>query len=61
MPPADVPAQAAGVIERLGYDAATTNLSYLPLCHVAEQMLSTMAPIYSGSCVSFGESIRTVQ
>ncbi|RYE83931.1 MAG: hypothetical protein EOP19_12735, partial [Hyphomicrobiales bacterium] len=52
-------AQAAGVIERLGYDASTTNLSYLPLCHVAEQMLSTMAPIYSGSCVSFGESIRT--
>ncbi|KUL92708.1 long-chain fatty acid--CoA ligase [Bosea sp. WAO] len=54
-------AQATGVIERLGYDADTTNLSYLPLCHVAEQMLSTMAPIYSGSCVSFGESIRTVQ
>ena len=54
-------AQAAGVVERLGYDATTTNLSYLPLCHVAEQMLSTMAPIYSGSCVSFGESIRTVQ
>ncbi|HEV2511983.1 AMP-dependent synthetase/ligase [Bosea sp. (in: a-proteobacteria)] len=54
-------AQAAGVVERLGYDASTTNLSYLPLCHVAEQMLSTMAPIYSGSCVSFGESIRTVQ
>ncbi|WP_186418732.1 AMP-binding protein [Bosea sp. CS1GBMeth4] len=54
-------AQAAGVIERLGYDEATTNLSYLPLCHVAEQMLSTMAPIYAGSCVSFGESIRTVQ
>lgn len=54
-------AQAAGVVERLGYDASTTNLSYLPLCHVAEQMLSTMAPIYAGSCVSFGESIRTVQ
>ena len=54
-------AQAAGVIERLGYDADTTNLSYLPLCHVAEQMLSTMAPIYVGSCVSFGESIRTVR
>ncbi|WID96464.1 AMP-binding protein [Bosea vestrisii] len=54
-------AQAAGVVERLGYDATTTNLSYLPLCHVAEQMLSTMAPIYSGACVSFGESLRTVQ
>ncbi|WP_346358585.1 AMP-binding protein [Bosea sp. (in: a-proteobacteria)] len=54
-------AQAAATIERLGYDETTTNLSYLPLCHVAEQMLTTMAPIYSGSCVSFGESIRTVQ
>jgi long-chain acyl-CoA synthetase len=54
-------AQAAGTIERLGIDETTTNLSYLPLCHVAEQMLSTMAPIYAGSCVSFGESIRTVQ
>ncbi|TDR94087.1 AMP-dependent synthetase/ligase [Enterovirga rhinocerotis] len=54
-------AQAAGVIERLGVGAQTTNLSYLPLCHVAEQMLTTMAPIYAGSCVSFGESVRTVQ
>jgi len=54
-------AQAAGIAERLGYDASTTTLSYLPLCHVAEQMLSTMAPIYAGSCVSFGESLRTVQ
>ncbi|NWG22980.1 MAG: AMP-binding protein [Pseudorhodoplanes sp.] len=54
-------AQAEATIERLGIDETTTNLSYLPLCHVAEQMLSTMAPIYAGSCVSFGESIRTVQ
>ncbi|MET0746295.1 MAG: AMP-binding protein, partial [Microvirga sp.] len=54
-------AQAAGVIERLGFDEGTTNLSYLPLCHVAEQMLTVMAPLRVGSCVSFGESIRTVQ
>ncbi|MGA0595889.1 AMP-dependent synthetase/ligase [Enterovirga sp. CN4-39] len=54
-------AQAAGGIDRLGIDPASTNLSYLPLCHVAEQMLTTMAPIYAGSCVSFGESLRTVQ
>lgn len=54
-------AQAHGVIERLGFTAETTNLSYLPLCHVAEQMLTVMAPLYTGSCVSFGESIRTVQ
>lgn len=54
-------AQAAAVIERLGYTQDTTNLSYLPLCHVAEQMLTVMAPLQAGSCVSFGESIRTVQ
>ena len=54
-------AQAMGLIDRLGITAETTSLSYLPLCHVAEQMLTTMAPLYAGSCVSFGESIRTVQ
>jgi len=54
-------AQSIGVIERLGYTEDTTNLSYLPLCHVAEQMLTVMAPLRAGSCVSFGESIRTVQ
>jgi long-chain acyl-CoA synthetase len=54
-------AQALGVIERLGFTEETTNLSYLPLCHVAEQMLTVMAPLHAGSCVSFGESIRTVQ
>jgi long-chain acyl-CoA synthetase len=54
-------AQALGTIDRLGITQETSNLSYLPLCHVAEQMLTTMAPLYAGSCVSFGESIRTVQ
>jgi len=54
-------AQGVAVIERLGYTRDTTNLSYLPLCHVAEQMLTVMAPLQAGSCVSFGESIRTVQ
>ncbi len=50
-----------GIIERLRLDARTTHLSYLPLCHVAEQMLTTFCPIYLGSQVNFGESIRTVQ
>jgi long-chain acyl-CoA synthetase len=50
-----------GIVERLGLDATTTHLSYLPLCHVAEQMLSTFVPLYLGSTVNFGESIRTVQ
>ncbi len=54
-------AEAIGLVERLGLDAASTGLSYLPLCHVAEQMLTNFAPIYVGSTVNFGESIRTVQ
>ncbi|RZL62586.1 MAG: long-chain fatty acid--CoA ligase [Variovorax sp.] len=50
-----------GIVDRLGLDADTSHLSYLPLCHVAEQMLTTFVPLYLGSQVSFGESIRTVQ
>ena len=50
-----------GIVDRLGLDAHTTHLSYLPLCHVAEQMLTTFVPLYLGSRVNFGESIRTVQ
>src|SRR5690606_27909846 len=52
---------APGIIERLRLTAQSSHLSYLPLCHVAEQMLTTFAPIYLGSLVNFGESIRTVQ
>lgn len=50
-----------GILDRLELSRETTHLSYLPLCHVAEQMLSTFVPIYLGSQVNFGESIRTVQ
>ena len=47
---------AWGIAERLEMDARSVHLSYLPLCHVAEQMLSTFVPIYVGSQVNFGES-----
>ena len=50
-----------GTVERLELSSSTTHLSYLPLCHVAEQMLTTFCPVYIGSQVNFGESIRTVQ
>lgn len=50
-----------GIVNRLELSQDTTHLSYLPLCHVAEQMLTTFAPVYLGSQVNFGESIRTVQ
>lgn len=50
-----------GIVDRLEMDADSSHLSYLPLCHVAEQMLTTFVPIYLGSQVNFGESLRTVQ
>ncbi len=50
-----------GIVERLGLNADSSHLSYLPLCHVAEQMLTSFVPVYLGSQVNFGESIRTVQ
>ena len=58
---ANLRAQAIAVIDRLGLGPDTSHLSYLPLCHVAEQFTTVMAPIYLGSQVNFGESIRTVQ
>lgn len=54
-------AQAIAVADRIGLDAQSVHLSYLPLCHVAEQMVTVMAPIYLGSRICFGESLRTVQ
>ena len=57
----NIRAQAEAAAERVAITAATVHLSYLPLCHVAEQMLTAMAPIYVGSQIHFGESIRTVQ
>ncbi len=50
-----------GMVERLGLQHDSTHLSYLPLCHVAEQLVTCFAPLYLGSQVNFGESIRTVQ
>lgn len=36
-------------------------VSYLPLCHVAEQMFSVHVPLARGAVVNFAESLRTVQ
>lgn len=58
---ANLRAEAIAVRERLGFGPDTVHLSYLPLCHVAEQFMTTMTPIYTGAQVNFGESIRTVQ
>ncbi|MEN2990735.1 AMP-binding protein [Tistrella sp. BH-R2-4] len=50
-----------GLIARLSLGPAASSLSYLPLCHVAEQAMTNFAPVYLGSLISFGESLRTVQ
>ena len=38
-----------------------TVVSYLPLCHVAEQIFSLYLPIFVGNTVNFAESIATIQ
>ncbi|WP_372502179.1 AMP-binding protein [Tistrella mobilis] len=50
-----------GLVARLHLDGEASSLSYLPLCHVAEQAMTNFAPLYLGSRISFGESLRTVQ
>ena len=54
-------AAAPGLIDLLAIGEHDASLSYLPLCHVAEQALTNIGPLYVGSTVSFGESLRTVQ
>ena len=58
---ANIRAGAWATIERMMVDKNSSVLSYLPLCHVAEQLMTNFGPIYMGSTASFGESIRTVQ
>ncbi|MCH8504870.1 MAG: AMP-binding protein [Ectothiorhodospiraceae bacterium] len=52
---------APGIIGRLELSEHDSVLSYLPLCHVAEQATTNFAPMYLGMLVNFGESLRTVQ
>ena len=45
----------------LGCTARDSLVSYLPLCHMAEQMFSVHIPVATGAVVNFAESLRTVQ
>ncbi len=47
--------------ENIGQDDTDSAVSYLPLCHVAEQLFSVFLAMHGGYAVSFGESLRTVQ
>ena len=52
---------AAGLNMLLGCREGDQLVSYLPLCHMAEQMFSVHIPILVGARVNFAESLRTVQ
>ena len=52
---------AQGLNSMLGCTNQHSLVSYLPLCHVAEQMFSIHIPLYTGAVVNFAESLRTIQ
>jgi long-chain acyl-CoA synthetase len=54
-------AAARGLNSMLGCRQGDELVSYLPLCHVAEQMFSIHIPVLVGATVNFAESLRTVQ
>ncbi len=54
-------AAARGLNTMLKCGERDSLVSYLPLCHVAEQMFSVHVPLAGGSVVNFAESLRTVQ
>jgi long-chain acyl-CoA synthetase len=57
----NVEATTLATSEALEAAEEDTVVSYLPLCHVAEQIFSLYLPLYVGYTVSFAESIVTIQ
>jgi long-chain acyl-CoA synthetase len=57
----NINAAAEGGVAMYGFSADDTVLSYLPLCHVAEQTFTVFNPLAVGATVNFAESLRTVQ
>ena len=54
-------AAAQGLNAALQCSERDSLVSYLPLCHIAEQMFSIHIPVATGAIVNFAESLRTVQ
>ncbi len=57
----NVLAQSRAAAEATGIRAGDSVVSYLPLCHVAEQIFSVYLPLHLGMEVNFAESVRTIQ
>jgi long-chain acyl-CoA synthetase len=52
---ANLVASARVFVEALGSEQRDEVLSYLPLCHIAERLLSVVDAVWAGSVVNFGE------
>jgi len=57
----NIAAMAAGTDAVYRCSPADSMVSYLPLCHVAEQIYTVYLPLRAGAVVNFAESLRTVQ
>lgn len=57
----NIAAMAAGTDAIYRCTLDDSMVSYLPLCHVAEQIYTVHLPLRSGAVVNFAESLRTVQ
>jgi len=49
------------IVHFKGFKAGTNVLSYLPLCHIAEQNMTVINSLTGQFVMNFGESLRTVQ
>ena len=57
----NIAAMAKGTDAVYQCSPADSMVSYLPLCHVAEQIYTVYLPLRAGAVVNFAESLRTVQ
>jgi long-chain acyl-CoA synthetase len=57
----NIAAMAAGTDAIYRCSPQDSMVSYLPLCHVAEQIYTVHLPLRSGAVVNFAESLRTIQ
>lgn len=51
---------AGTLAQEFGIDSSYRGLSYLPLSHVAEQVVSLYAGLVTGGCIAFASSLETV-
>ncbi|MCC5986307.1 MAG: AMP-binding protein [Pararhodobacter sp.] len=57
----NISAAGDGVAQAWNLRESDSVVSYLPLCHVAEQVFTVQLPLAVGYTVNFAESLRTVQ